>query len=92
MNTLLAYDHYIKKLGRVVSDPNEELPRGINIQRKEWVNLNQERVRVRTGENTKSCGLNPTSGHHRPRNTSLRVANLFLGHHHKSARVCNDIL
>ena len=47
---------------RLYQTQNEELRRGTNLQRKDWVTLNRGRAKVgRTGDNLKRWGLKPTS-------------------------------
>ena len=70
LNTRLAQAHKIESWrqwdqsthNEALPDPNEELPRGTNLQRKDWVTLNRGRAKVgRTGECMKRWGLKPTS-------------------------------
>ena len=70
LNTQSANAHRIERWrewdqsthNEALPDPNEELPRGTNLQRKDWVTLNRGRAKVgRTGDNLKRWGLKPNS-------------------------------
>ena len=70
LNTRMAYDHKIEKwrekdqsqCSDAIQEPNEQLPRGTNLPRKDWVTLNRGRAKVgKTGKNLQRWGLQQTS-------------------------------
>ena len=70
LNPRLAYDNKIERWmewdespsNEALQCPSEQLPRGTNLQRKDWVTLNRARAKVgRTGRNLFRWGLKPTS-------------------------------
>ena len=69
LNLRSAYDHKIESwrewdqsTNDALPEPNEQLPRGTHLQRKDWVTLNRGRAKVgKTGENMKRWGIQPTS-------------------------------
>ena len=70
LNIRMAYDHKIEKwrekdqsqCSDAIQEPNEQLPRGTNLPRKDWVTLNRGRAKVgKTGKNLQRWGLQQTS-------------------------------
>ena len=70
LNPRLAYGHKIESWTEwdksphsdALPDPNEQLPRGTHLERKDWVTLNRARAKVgRTGKDLHRWGLKPTS-------------------------------